>query len=247
MTFIKTNPLPGSHSLECEARGLKELARYQNLHGLNIPRVISVTPDQLTLERIHPMAPTKSHWKSLGEGLARMHSIMGGEFGFESSNFIGLNKQINTPQSNWGEFFVGCRLEYQIGLIDNAALKNRLLSRLERARPKLVDFLNAHAPRPSLLHGDLWSGNIMFDKSGPWLIDPAVYYGDRETDLAMTKMFGGFEPEFYSSYQQTSPLPKRLEIREKIYNLYHYLNHLNLFGGNYLGGVEDGIILIEKL
>lgn len=246
-TFIKYNPRPGTQSLVCEARGLAELKKHQSVHGLNIPQVVQEGEHQLELEFIDSADPTPLHWRRLAVGLAKLHQVIGTQFGFESSNFIGLNEQINTPSENWGEFFVHQRLKFQIELIQDNALKEKTSARLESHFQKLIQFLNQHQPKASLLHGDLWSGNVMFSEAGPWLIDPAVYYGDRETDLAMTKLFGGFAPEFYSTYESEAPLPEGAAARESIYNLYHYLNHFNLFGSSYWNEVEKGFQTIERL
>lgn len=246
-TFIKTNPLPGTRALECERRGLEELRRHQSRHGLHTPEVLKSEPHQLTLERIAGISPSTQDWQRLGEGLAKLHQVTSDQFGFSEDNFIGLNPQPNPSSKNWGEFFFTHRLLFQTSLIQEHKLKSQLLNDLEAHKQKLIDFLNAHNPKPSLLHGDLWSGNIMFDASGPWLIDPAVYYGDKECDLAMTKMFGGFSSEFYSAYYSLSPLPDHHEKRFIIYNLYHYLNHYNLFGGGYLSSVKAGFRVITSL
>jgi len=245
--FLKRNPVPGSSSLTCEACGLEELRRFQNRHGLNIPEVLRLSADGLCLEKIDAKRPHESDWEALGVGLAKLHQVTAEKFGFESDNFIGLNPQKNVFHDSWGEFFCEYRLMFQVKLIESESLRERFLVRLERKRGELIEFLNAHKPEPSLLHGDLWSGNVMFGDKGPWLIDPAVYYGDREADLAMTKMFGSFSSGFYKAYEKAYPLPDGHETRERIYNLYHYLNHLNLFGHGYLSGVEEGMRAIESI
>lgn len=245
--FIKQNPMPGSSSLVCEARGLKEIAKYRSAHGLRTPRVLEVTSELMTLERISGVAPNPSDWALLGKGLAKLHQVTSDSFGFEEDNFIGLSPQKNNLSKNWGEFFYAHRLLFQVNLIQSDFIKEKLLADLEFYKKSLIELLNAHDPRPSLLHGDLWSGNVLFDKGGPWLIDPAVYYGDRECDLAMTRMFGGFSEDFYSSYFESYPLPKNSEMRIRIYNLYHYLNHLNIFGHSYMPCVENEFFYLSKI
>jgi len=245
--FIKQNPIPGSTSLECEVQGLAELKKYQAQHGLQVPKIIKVSSEELHLEKISLEQASNEDWAALGRGLVQLHSVTGDQFGFENDNFIGLNPQKNTKNKNWGEFYFNERLSFQVGLLQDPSLKQKYANLLEEHRSKLMSFLNQHDPKPSLVHGDLWSGNVMFDDKGPWLIDPAVYYGDPEVDLAMSKIFGGFAPVFYEAYMESSPLSAGYEVREKIYNLYHYLNHLNLFGESYLGGVEEGFQVISKL
>lgn len=234
---IKQNPIPGSRSLACEVRGLEELRRSIGHHGLRVPRVISLERDQLVLEKIREVRPTAHHWRELGNGLAHLHRVTAARFGFDESNYIGLNEQKNDYCDDWAEFFIDRRLRFQIELIRDRNRRNQMEKWLKESTPRLKELLSAHHPQPSLVHGDLWSGNVLFSAEGPWLIDPAVYYGDREVDIAMTKMFGGFSDEFYEAYSAEWPLSPGYEDREKIYNLYHYLNHYNLFGESYWPGV----------
>lgn len=242
--FIKKNS--SRESLECEVRGLKELKTFQDKHHLNIPKVFELTGNELHLERIKATTPIENDWATLAVGISKLHKITAAKFGFEAPNFIGRNKQINTVNNNWGDFFIKNRLLYQINLIKNELFKNELFYKLDKFKNNLSIFLNSHNPTPCLLHGDLWSGNVMFDKKGPWLIDPAVYYGDHEVDISMTKMFGGFDQLFYSTYQEEFPPQEGNEMREKIYNLYHYLNHYNIFGDGYLKGIHEGFAIIES-
>lgn len=246
--FIKRNPIAGGRSLECEAKGLQALRDLQEQHGILIPKVLKASNTELQIEEIGSSTPTEENWKKLGQGLARLHTAGDFEsFGYESDNFIGLNPQRNTPSQNWGEFFTDHRLQFQVEMIQDDPLRSQLFKTLKAKRLELIDFLNHHDPKPSLVHGDLWSGNIMFSEAGPWVIDPAVYYADREVDLAMTRMFGGFHPLFYNSYNEVAPLPEGNSERAILYNLYHYLNHYNLFGSSYLSGVQAGFALIEAL
>lgn len=166
-----------------------------------------------------------------------MHKHASDNFGFYENNFIGSNPQINLPQkNNWIEFYWENRLLFQYKLAEQNGYVNsefkKSFAEFERRVPIILE---GSEEKPCLLHGDLWSGNFMIDENGdPVLIDPAVYYGHREADLGMTKLFGGFDSAFYESYNETYPLPEGLEFRINIYKLYHVMNHLNLFGTGYL-------------
>ncbi len=148
---------------------------------------------------------------------------------------------------NWGEFFVNHRLFFQVDLIKEQTINKKFKLGLEKSKSRLIDYLNQNCQQPSLVHGDLWSGNVLFDKTAVWLIDPAVYYADREVDVAMTEMFGGFSQNFYRAYNETYPLSPDYQQKKVIYNLYHYLNHYNLFGSGYLSACKRGFNLIESL
>lgn len=244
--YVKKNTTDFKNHLICEVAGLRRLKQYAP-DGLRIPEILSVEEDEIEMEQIQSIPFDSEGWRKLGEGLAKMHRAQHGFFGLEEDNYIGLNPQKNRPKENWGRFFWEQRLLYQTKLIANPKLENAFLDVLERQKSKLVEALNAHSPWASPLHGDLWSGNILYDGKDPWLIDPAFYYGDREADLAMTKMFGGFGAAFYQAYDQELPPSAGRDEREAVYNLYHYLNHYNLFGAAYLGQVEKGFGLIERL
>lgn len=243
--FIKKNPLPRSRSLICEVDGLKKLQRFQENHGLSIPEIFSYSEQELRLEKIESSSPTLEQWQELGVKLSKLHQITSDSFGLKEDNFIGLNPQINGLNSNWGEFFYEKRLYIQAQwlTIDE---KDDFLSILTSKKEVIISFLNAHNPKPSLVHGDLWSGNVLFSHDAVWLIDPAIYYADREVDLAMTKLFGGFDQVFYESYIKEFPLPIGYEKREVIYNLYHNLNHLNLFGRSYLSSTKRAMNFINS-
>ena len=168
--------------------------------------------------------------------VAGVHRCTGPRFGWERDNWIGLAPQRNGWSADWPAFFE----------------EKRLAPQLELARSKGYSFeipdvkaLLDHDPQPSLLHGDLWRGNAGFTAAGPVLFDPAVYYGDRECDLAMTELFGGFPRGFSKAYEAELPLPAGYEARKHLYNLYHLLNHLNLFGAGYLGQVEAALRLLR--
>ncbi|GAB5519916.1 MAG: hypothetical protein RhofKO_21670 [Rhodothermales bacterium] len=193
--------------------------------------------DWVEVERSTPRSEAQ-----LGEGLAELHrrsTAHGVAYGFASDNFIGATPQRNTFTTSWPAFFHAHRLAPQVALAhQNGYWQPQWTARLERLYSRLGDILPAQPP-PSLLHGDLWSGNVLHSRTGPpVLIDPAVYHGDREADLAMTRLFGGLGRAFYEAYEATWPLEARAAERVDLYNLYHLLNHLNLFGNGYAGIVE---------
>jgi protein-ribulosamine 3-kinase len=194
------------------------------------PRVISLSGTTLTLERLELGAPPD--WPAMGRMLAALHRNTSHRFGWETDNWIGLAPQQNGWSTDWAAFFLERRLRPQA-------------ARAGIELPDVTALLANHKPEPSLLHGDLWSGNAGFTPQGPVIYDPAVYYGDHEADLAMTELFGGFAPEFYAAYQREFPLDTGYERRKHLYNLYHLLNHLNLFGSGYLGHVKATLRLLE--
>lgn len=182
----------------------------------------------------------------LGEQLAALHGISAASFGWPHNNYIGITPQLNQQTDNWSEFWRDYRLKPQLAMAQAAGSGSRLSDRGDRLLASLGQLMHDHEPAASLLHGDLWAGNKAYTPSGlPVIFDPASYYGDRETDIAMTELFGGFEPEFYAAYRSNSPLPDGYPLRRELYNLYHMLNHLNLFGTGYLSRCEsiiDGLL-----
>jgi protein-ribulosamine 3-kinase len=233
--FLKWNDRSQFPSmLETEARGLKLLATSQTLR---IPEVILVGESGafqlLLLEFIEASQKHADYWKQFGADLARLHQHSSEDFGLDHNNYIGSIAQGNQPCKNWIDFFVNYRLKTQL----NLALKNKMvdadtLNKFEKLYTKLPELLPIE--KSSLLHGDLWNGNLITDEKGlPALIDPAVYYGNREMDLAMTSLFGGFNSTFMDSYSQVFPLVPGFEKRRDIYNLYPLLVHSNLFGKSY--------------
>lgn len=179
----------------------------------------------------------------LGERLALLHADTSSRFGFAIDNYIGATTQPNEWKEDWIDFWREKRLGFQLRLIAGNS------SRLQALGDKLLDalptFFDGHSPRPALLHGDLWGGNHAFLADGePVIFDPAPYYGDRECDLAMTELFGGYTADFYAAYRNAYPLDSGYAMRRDLYNLYHILNHANLFGGGYVGQAEQ---MIRKL
>lgn len=242
--FIKrAQGVPGMFKREAE--GLEALAAAR---AIRVPEVLAVDEQALVLEMIHAAPKKPGFAKSFGHAFAKLHEHRGKAFGFPHDNFIGSTPQHNAPLSgpwheaavedgsNWPEFFLERRLRFQTRLAANKGHGSELELLLDRAESQIVELLNTAFEPPSILHGDLWSGNFIVDERGEaCLIDPAAYYGHREADLAMTRLFGGFEPAFYHAYDEASPLTPGHEDRLPIYQLYHVLNHLNLFGGGYYG------------
>ncbi len=240
--FIKWNPRPLPRLFEVEARGLHLLAQAQ---ALRVPRVIAVIdrPPALVLEWIEPGANKSAGMEALGRGLAQQHRSIGAAYGLDHDNYIGATPQLNTPTDSWLEFYRDRRLGEQAKLAQaRGYLPPDRARRLDRVRANLERWIDPAIVVPSLLHGDLWGGNYLIDASGqPVLIDPAVYYGDREAEIAFTELFGGFGARFYAAYNEVWPLERSYADRRDLYNLYHLLNHLNLFGAGY-GSAVDAIL-----
>jgi fructosamine-3-kinase len=233
---------------EREAEGLRALS---SAAAIRIPDVLAVGSDALVLEMIHEAPRKDDFFEFFGRAFAKMHDQHGPAFGFPHDNFIGSTPQCNAPLdgpwptlvdeaaviedgSRWPEFFFERRLRFQVKLAAERGHGHDTARILDRAESLIVELLSASIEPPSILHGDLWSGNYIVDDRGEaCLIDPAAYYGHREADLAMTRLFGGFESTFYDAYNEASPLAPGHEDRLPIYQLYHLLNHLNLFGGAY--------------
>ena len=246
--FKKQNNSNYKDSLIREKEGLILLqeALKENPY-LKTPKIISADENTLEIEKIDSFSSTKKLSKDFGRGLATLHKKAYGYYGLGGDNYIGFNPQKNILSKNWGEFFINYRLLFQIELIKDKNIKNGFKSILQNSHKKLESFLNENCDHPSLVHGDLWSGNVLYSKDSVYLIDPAVYYGDREVDIAMTQMFGGFSKEFYERYNETYPLSKVYNEKKIIYNLYQYLNHYNLFGSGYLHECREGFEFIGDL
>lgn len=248
--FIKHNSSSYPDALFCEARGLEILAETLRLAGvsrLRVPDVKSVSERELVIPRINPAPAGEDAMMALGEGLARMHAVRQPHYGFDSDNMIGLSPQKNRLTDDWGDFFLQNRLRVQVSMIRHRQVREEFEAVLAGSSAALTQFLNEHCEQPSLLHGDLWSGNVLFDNDGPWLIDPAVYYGDREADIAMTELFGGFSTAFYRAYDRIYPRTGSYGTKRAIYNLYHTLNHYNLFGTSYLDACRRNLRVIETM
>lgn len=213
-----------------EAKALNEMAGIQ---GVNVPLVIAVTDRVLLLSYINEGCKTNSSQKELGYMLAALHSKDCELYGYSSDNFIGLTPQKNDQVDSWPLFYRNNRLRYQINLCKNNGFMD-VVEAYEAIDHRVLDLLSGDIDRPTLLHGDLWGGNVIYNTEGvPYFIDPASYYGTREADLAMTYIFGGFTRDFYHSYMSMAPLHSGWKDRLALYKLYHILNHLNLFGSSY--------------
>ncbi len=215
-----------------EANGLVELKK---ANAIRIPELIVVSDDFLLLEAIESGIKGNAFFKNFGEAFANLHRQTNKHFGFFENNYIGSTPQINTLSNSWIDFYFQHRLLYQYQLAEqNGYADAELKQGFRLIETRLPSILDGSEEKPCLLHGDLWGGNYMVSATGePILIDPAVYYGHREADLAMTKLFGGFNSDFYNSYYASYPLKDGYQYRENIYLLYHVLNHLNLFGTSY--------------
>lgn len=221
--------LKRGRSADAEADGLQALGAV-----VRVPRILDRGPDFLLLEQLD-LRPG-GDWAALARMLATLHRQTGPRFGWHRDNFVGATPQVNDWRDDWAVFFQECRIQPQLALARKNGFDLPEPPRLEN-----------HNPQPSLLHGDLWSGNAGFIDEGPVIYDPAVYYGDREADLAMTELFGGFPARFYDAYNEAFPLPPGYETRKHLYNLYHLLNHLNLFGSGYLNQVKTTLKLLQNV
>ena len=225
-----------------EATGLKLLAAP---NAIRIPEVVGYGEKDeyqfLVLEFIESHSRQNDYWHLLGKELAALHRSSNEKYGLDHENYIGSLPQRNKAHPSWVEFFIRERLEVQLKIgLDSHALSSSVVKRFEALYSKLPSILMEE--QPSLLHGDLWNGNLITDEKGrPCLIDPAVYYGHREVDLGLTTLFGGFDQKFYDTYQEAFPLEPGFRERLDIYNLYPLLVHVNLFGQSYLHQV-NGIL-----
>jgi len=229
--FLKQNYQTASDIFEKEANGLNAL---KVPGGPVVPEVFLVGAEYLLLEDLQPKPRSQEFWQLLGRQLAQVHNQVNELFGYQENNYIGSNSQLNTWMQNGYDFFRERRIKPQLRMAQKQSLlQTQDIRKLEGLMAKLPELIPEQAA--SLIHGDLWSGNLMTDKRGmPAIIDPAVYYGWAEADLAMTDLFGSYPAEFYSAYNEIRPLAPGYRSRYKIYNLYHLLNHLNLFGREYL-------------
>lgn len=233
--FVKLNHAAMAAMFEAEAEGLREIAATGTV---KVPQPLcwGTVEDTayLVMEYLALGGDSTAAARTLGRGLAAMHRVTAADFGWRIDNTIGATPQINTPSHDWVGFWQTHRLGYQLRLAESNGHGGRLQSSGAELLQSLPAFFSGYSPPASLLHGDLWSGNWAAEAdSTPVVFDPAVYYGDREADLAMTELFGGFPTAFYQSYQAEYPLDPGYKARKTLYNLYHILNHLNLFGSGY--------------
>ncbi len=233
--FVKINQADMAGMFEAEAEGLREIAATGTVkvpHPLCWGTVENTA--YLVMEYLALSGDSGVAAQALGSDLAALHRVTATDFGWRIDNTIGATPQVNTPGRDWPAFWQTHRLGYQLRLAETNGYGGQLQSSGTRLLQSVPAFFSGYKPAPSLLHGDLWSGNWAAARDGtPAVFDPAVYYGDREADLAMTELFGGFPPAFYQSYQSDYPLDPGYTVRKTLYNLYHVLNHLNLFGSGY--------------
>jgi fructosamine-3-kinase len=240
--FVKTHaegPFAGMYA--AEAKALELLAAPG---VLNIPAPLAFDDNYLVLETFTEGRPADDWQEQMGRGLALLHrATRQDRFGFSSNNFLGTTLQVNTWHSNWLEFFRDLRLGYQLRLLRaTTSHEDPLITAGETLLDKLIDVLRFDGEPAVLLHGDLWSGNAAANASGePVIFDPASYYGNREAEFGMMRLFGGFNKRCEDAYQEVWPLRDGFERRFQVYKLYHQLNHLNLFGRSYYGGCLDTI------
>ena len=239
--FLKWNAEAPPGLFQAEAEGLLALRKAD---ALSVPEVLSFadhpedTPSFLLMEALVPGARGESGDAELGRGLAKLHRVEEHNFGFHGDNYIGYLPQRNTWEGSWSEFFFAHRLSAQAALGEESGwFADNFAKLLVEKEEKIRTILSEGEERPSLLHGDLWSGNVFWSETGPALIDPAVYYGSREADIAFTECFSRFGEEFYRAYHEEFSLCSGYERRRPILNLYHQMTHANMFGGSYVQDV----------
>lgn len=231
--FVKLNDASKVEMFAAEALGLKQIYATETI---TVPQPIcwgtAAQSSYLVLQWLDLGSGSNTGWTAMGRQLAAMHRAGSSQdFGWSRNNTIGSTPQINNWMNNWADFFAEQRIGYQLKL---AQRRGGNFPETSRVVDAVREQLAGWQPQASLLHGDLWSGNAAISRDGtPIILDPATYYGDRETDLAMTELFGGFPAAFYHGYNEAWSLDRGYSQRKSIYNLYHVLNHFNLFGGGY--------------
>ena len=246
--FIKLNSANQLEMFVAEAEGLQEM---QAAAAIRVPKPVCYGTQSgkayLVMENLEMGGSgNKASMQQFGHELAAMHRYTKPEFGWHRDNTIGSTPQPNTRSDDWLEFWRQHRLDYQLQLAGRNGARGNLLQKGDRLLSDLDEFFTDYQPEASLLHGDLWSGNYGITRKGePVIFDPAVYFGDREADIAMTELFGGFGRAFYDAYNEAWPLDQGYSVRKTFYNLYHILNHFNLFGGGY--GSQAGSMIDSLL
>ncbi len=233
--FVKLNRESLRSMFEAEAEGLQAL---RNANAIRVPEPLCCGAGQgyawLVSEYISFGQGSEQTEAVFGRQFAELHHHTSDRFGWHRDNTIGSTPQVNDQENDWVEFYRKHRLGLQLHLAAENGLTGSLQTKGEHLMADMDAFFSSYKPVPSLLHGDLWGGNQGTDHAGnPVIFDPAVYYGDREADLAMTELFGGFSSSFYEAYEEAWPLDEGYPVRRTLYNLYHILNHANLFGGGY--------------
>ncbi len=238
--FLKLNTANKLAMFEAEADGLAELEKAK---AIRVPHAVcsGVNGSQSYIVMENISLTGRGSMQDFAAQLEKLHRYTNSQFGWHRENTIGSTLQNNQQMDNWLEFWNTQRLGFQLALAKKNGANKGLLDKGERIQSELGQFFQGYDPEISLLHGDLWSGNYAFTDNGDAVIfDPATYYGDREADIAMTELFGGFSSDFYAHYNERWPLDDGYRVRKHLYNLYHILNHFNMFGGGY-ESQADGI------
>ncbi|NNF18018.1 MAG: phosphotransferase [Gammaproteobacteria bacterium] len=233
--FIKINTTEYATMMQAELAGLQELERAR---AIRVPKPLAAgvagAQSFIAMEWLDIGATAPGSEVQLGRELAQLHNCTQAQFGWHRDNTIGLTPQINTCDDDWGRFFASRRLEVQLDFLEHKAFDRELVAGGRDLAQRLPDYFAGQSIVPGLLHGDLWGGNWGALGDGtPVLFDPAVYFGDAESDIAMTQLFGGFGPRFYAAYREIRADPADGPVRRELYQFYHLLNHCNLFGQSY--------------
>lgn len=241
--FIKLNDKEQLAMFKSEAESLRIL---NEANCVQVPQLLHLGTCREKSFLVLNYLPTKTIDNEsafeLGQQLAELHQWgEQAEYGFDFDNYVGITPQPNKWRRRWCRFFAEQRIAWQLQLCEEKGIQ---FGNIDTITGNVISLLMHHQPTPSLLHGDLWHGNTALTVTGPIIFDPATYWGDRECDIAMTELFGGFPASFYEGYQSVFPLDDGYQERRDLYNLYHILNHCNLFGGEYLAQAEH---IIEKL
>ena len=239
--FVKRNTADRFDMFAAEAEGLAALAEAK---AIRVPQAICVgkatAESYIVMEYIQFGSGDADSHTRLGQQLAQLHRHSADKYGWYRDNTIGSTAQHNSESDNWVEFLRKQRLGFQFELAERKGAGSALARKANRLLSELAFYFDEYRPEASILHGDLWAGNYAFDSNNaPIIFDPAVYFGDRESDIAMTELFGGFKPAFYAAYESIWPLDPGYVRRKKLYKLYHILNHFNMFGGGYAGQAES--------
>ena len=241
--FVKINEIDKLVNFEAECIGLEHL---QKTEILKVPKIICLgaASDKsfLVLEFITMQSGSKEAWFKFGQKLAQQHqSHTQNMYGWQEDNFIGLSPQPNNWQKKWSEFFAEQRIGFMLQLL---AEKGHNLADIDKVVDSVKQLFAGHNPVSSMLHGDLWQGNIGFHNDEPVIFDPAFYFGDREAEIAMTELFNRFPAEFYHGYDEVWPLDVDYQYRKPVYQLYHILNHALIFGGQYLNSAKSNLNML---
>ena len=233
--FVKVNHISHGDMFQAEAEGLQAMVDSQTIK-VPAPICYGTFENQCFIVMEHLAMHGSINTEQFGQQFAAMHQITQPQFGWHRNNTIGSTPQINTQCDDWIEFWRKHRLAYQLELAINNGCGKQLSTPGEKLLEHFPALFKSYQPKASMLHGDLWSGNASALSDGtPVIYDPAFYYGDREADLAMTQLFGSFGARFYQAYDEVWPLDEGYKVRKTFYNLYHIINHFNMFGGGYLG------------